>query len=57
MTRWGAHLPPQPPSVGLVWSGVRSHDNDRNRSMRLATLAPLFDLPGIALRQLAARSA
>jgi Tetratricopeptide repeat len=48
MTRWRAHLPPQRPSVGLVWSGVRSHDNDRNRSMRLATLAPLFDLPEIA---------
>jgi ADP-heptose:LPS heptosyltransferase len=31
-----------------VWSGLRSHDNDLNRSMRLAMLAPLLDLPDIA---------
>jgi hypothetical protein len=30
-----------------VWSGERSHDNDLNRSVRLATLAPVLDLPGI----------
>jgi hypothetical protein len=36
------------PLVGLVWSGERSHDNDLNRSMRLAALAPLFDLPDLA---------
>ncbi len=43
-----ARSPRQRPLVGLVWSGERSHDNDLNRSMRLATLAPLFDLPDIA---------
>jgi len=32
---------------GLVWSGERSHDNDLNRSLRLETLAPLFDLPSV----------
>jgi hypothetical protein len=48
MERWRARLPRQRPLVGLVWSGVRSHDNDLNRSMRLATLAPLFDLPDVA---------
>jgi hypothetical protein len=48
MTIWRARLPRQRPLVGLVWSGVRSHDNDLNRSMRLATLAPLFDLPDVA---------
>jgi tetratricopeptide (TPR) repeat protein len=33
--------------VGLIWSGERSHDNDLNRSLRLATLAPLLDLAGV----------
>jgi tetratricopeptide (TPR) repeat protein len=44
---WRARLPRGRPLVGLVWSGERSHDNDLNRSMRLATLAPVLDLPGI----------
>jgi tetratricopeptide (TPR) repeat protein len=35
------------PRVGLVWSGERSHDNDLNRSISLATLRPLLDAPGI----------
>jgi tetratricopeptide (TPR) repeat protein len=43
-----ARLPQQRPLVGLVWSGERSHDNDLNRSMRLATLMPLFELSDIA---------
>ncbi|WP_049810582.1 tetratricopeptide repeat protein [Bradyrhizobium japonicum] len=29
--------------VGLVWSGNPDHNNDRNRSMALRTLAPLLD--------------
>jgi hypothetical protein len=45
---WRARLPQRRPLVGLVWSGERSHDNDLNRSMGLATLAPLLDLPDIA---------
>jgi hypothetical protein len=45
---WRACLPQRRPRVGLVWSGERSHDNDLNRSMRLAMLKPLFDLPEIA---------
>ncbi len=44
---WRARLPRGRPLVGLVWSGERSHDNDLNRSARLATLAPILDLPGI----------
>jgi tetratricopeptide (TPR) repeat protein len=44
---WRACLPRGRPAVGLVWSGERSHDNDLNRSVRLATLAPVLDLPGI----------
>src|SRR5262249_52941310 len=30
--------------VGLVWAGNPRHANDRNRSLPLALLAPLFDL-------------
>jgi tetratricopeptide (TPR) repeat protein len=45
---WRARLPLRRPRIGLVWSGERSHDNDLNRSMRLATLEPLFDLSDIA---------
>ena len=33
------------PRIGVVWSGERAHDNDLNRSMSLATLAPVLDLP------------
>jgi tetratricopeptide (TPR) repeat protein len=47
VARWGARLPRRRPLIGLTWSGERSHDNDLNRSMRLATLAPLFDLPDL----------
>lgn len=33
------------PRVGLVWSGSPAHKNDKNRSMPLSILAPLFLLP------------
>jgi tetratricopeptide (TPR) repeat protein len=46
--RWRERVPRQRPSIGLVWSGERSHDNDLNRSMRFETLLPLFALPGVA---------
>jgi hypothetical protein len=35
--------------VGLVWAGNPSHANDRNRSLMLAELAPLGQVPGIDL--------
>jgi Tfp pilus assembly protein PilF len=38
--------------VGLVWAGSASHDNDARRSIAIAALAPLFDLPGIAWHSL-----
>ncbi len=31
------------PRIGLVWSGAAGHENDRNRSASLASLAPLLD--------------
>jgi ADP-heptose:LPS heptosyltransferase len=37
------------PRVGLVWSGERAHDNDLNRSIGLAALAPVLDLPHLQL--------
>lgn len=33
--------------VGLVWSGNPDQKDDRSRSIRLETLAPLFSIPGI----------
>ena len=33
------------PRVGLVWSGSTLHKNDKNRSMPLALLESLFELP------------
>jgi tetratricopeptide (TPR) repeat protein len=42
---WEQRLGPRErPRVGLVWSGNPKQGNDRNRSMPLKTLAPLFDL-------------
>lgn len=32
--------------VGLVWAGNPEHANDQRRSIDLASLAPLFDVPG-----------
>jgi len=42
---------PQPPRqrLGLVWAGNPDFPLDRLRSIRLADLAPLWDLPGIEL--------
>jgi tetratricopeptide (TPR) repeat protein len=42
---WRERLPGQQPLVGLVWAGDRLHKNDVNRSMQLAALRPLLDLP------------
>ncbi len=42
VARWRERLSPLPtPRVGLVWAGNPRHDNDRNRSMPQAALAPL----------------
>ncbi len=35
--------------IGIAWAGRPTHRNDRRRSIRLALLAPLAALPGVAL--------
>ncbi|HZK82951.1 MAG TPA: tetratricopeptide repeat protein [Humisphaera sp.] len=35
--------------VGIAWAGRADHNNDRNRSMQLSQLAPLFDGDNIEL--------
>ena len=44
---WRERLPRGRPLVGLAWSGGIWHDNDLNRSMELATLAPALDIADI----------
>jgi ADP-heptose:LPS heptosyltransferase len=44
---WRERLPRRRPLIGLAWSGERSHDNDRNRSLRLETLLPLLRTPDV----------
>jgi tetratricopeptide (TPR) repeat protein len=42
-TKWSARVGALPqPRIALAWSGNASHDNDRNRSIAFAKLAPLF---------------
>lgn len=45
--RWRCRWPAGRPRVGLIWAGRPQHTNDRNRSIPLAQLAPLLELPGI----------
>jgi tetratricopeptide (TPR) repeat protein len=45
---WAPRLPPRRGlRVGLAWSGNPALKNDRNRSIALARLAPLWDLPDV----------
>ncbi|MGA2443739.1 MAG: tetratricopeptide repeat-containing glycosyltransferase family protein [Tepidisphaeraceae bacterium] len=46
--RWQQRLADHSPlvKVGLGWAGRPTHTNDRNRSMKLARLAPLGQAPG-----------
>jgi tetratricopeptide (TPR) repeat protein len=44
---WRERLPRRHPLIGLVWSGEHTHDNDRNRSLRLETLLPLLQMPDV----------
>jgi tetratricopeptide (TPR) repeat protein len=46
LQKWSARIEKLPsPRIALAWSGNPAHDNDRNRSIALATLAPLLGLP------------
>jgi Flp pilus assembly protein TadD len=38
--------------IGVAWAGAAHHRNDHRRSLPLASLAPLFSLPGIAWHSL-----
>jgi tetratricopeptide (TPR) repeat protein len=42
-----ASLPPQGRRIGIAWQGNPNHRNDRNRSLPIAVLGPLLNLPGI----------
>ncbi len=46
LAKWSARLDALPrPRIAIAWSGNPSHDNDRNRSIAFARLAPLFSAP------------
>jgi len=46
--KWSAQIGALPgPRIAVAWAGNPAHDNDRNRSIALSTLAPLFPLPGV----------
>jgi tetratricopeptide (TPR) repeat protein len=53
---WGERLKGLVPGgyrrIGLAWAGRPTHSNDRNRSMALAALTPLAELPRTALLSL-----
>jgi tetratricopeptide (TPR) repeat protein len=58
--RWGERLAAAPGlRAGLVWGGNPRHPDDRNRSVPLAALAPLWEVPGVSWfsLQLGARAA
>jgi hypothetical protein len=50
--RWRARLDAALPAgakrIGIAWAGRPTHNNDRNRSVALAALAPLGRVPGTA---------
>jgi tetratricopeptide (TPR) repeat protein len=51
---WDARLPPRTrPRIGIAWSGNPKHKNDRNRSIELTALAPLFstDVQWVSLQK------
>lgn len=43
LSHWRGRLSGQGRRAGFVWSGSASHNNDGNRSIALARLAPLFE--------------
>jgi tetratricopeptide (TPR) repeat protein len=48
LLRWDARLGLRRcPRIGLVWSGRPTHENDRNRSVKLRALLPLLDIDAV----------
>jgi hypothetical protein len=46
MAKWSPRIETLPrPRIAIAWSGNPNHDNDRNRSIAFARLAPLFAAP------------
>jgi hypothetical protein len=46
LQKWSARIGTLPrPRIAVAWAGNPAHDNDRNRSMALSTLAPLLAMP------------
>jgi tetratricopeptide (TPR) repeat protein len=56
--KWSAKLSKLPGvKCGLVWAGNPMHPNDKNRSIPLAALTPLMQIPGILFVSLQKNSA
>jgi tetratricopeptide (TPR) repeat protein len=46
LSQWSAQIGAlPPPRIAVAWAGNPAHDNDRNRSITLSTLAPLLAMP------------
>ncbi len=50
--QWGERMEATGLKVGLVWAGSPGHQRDRDRSLTLAQLAPLAQVPGITFYSL-----
>lgn len=50
VAKWRPRLEALPGKrIALAWAGNPNHINDRNRSIALARLAPLFETPGVSV--------
>jgi Tfp pilus assembly protein PilF len=53
VAHWAARLDGLVPKgyrrIGLIWAGRPTHNNDRNRTALLTDLAPIGNVPGVAL--------
>lgn len=49
---WAGELTQSGKKIGLVWAGRAQHYDDRNRSMALEMLSPLFELQDVAIYSL-----
>ncbi|MDA0663541.1 MAG: tetratricopeptide repeat-containing glycosyltransferase family protein [Proteobacteria bacterium] len=47
-----AHPAPKGCQIGIAWAGKPTHRNDRNRSVALSILAPLFEVSGTTFHSL-----